>query len=221
MPPAPSLSTKSATAFKTMIEAELSNVAVTPIKLNAVASTNFSNYRAIIIGYDTGAGETWANAATVNQVKNSGKPVLGLGDGGYAFFGKLGLNIGYPLGAHSNLNEIYVLNTSQSIYKTPKAISIPASRRLRLYDTNPDAVKSYIKVKPSDVVLYGQQVGSPGYYMLAQQANRYMLWGFSGSAKDMSDTGTDLFANVLYYLLSLEVGRSRRRAPVGQSDRRF
>jgi hypothetical protein len=192
-----------ANAFKTMIEAELSNVTVTPIKLNAVASTDFSNYKGIIIGYDTGAGETWANAATVNQIKNSGKPVLAMGDGGYAFFGKLGLDIGYPKGAHSNLNEFYVMNTSQSIYKTPKTISIPASRRLKVYNTNPGAVRPYIKVKPSNVVLIGQQVGSPTYYLIAQQANRYILWGFSGSAKDMTDTGEDLYANLVSYLISL------------------
>ena len=192
-----------ASAFETMIEAELGNVNVTLIKLNAVASTNFSNYKGIIIGYDTGAGETWGTAAAVTQIKNSGKPVLGMGDGGYALFGKLGLDIGYPLGAHGSKNEFYVLNTSQSIYKTPKTISIPATRRLRVYDTTPSAVLSYIQVKPSDVVLFGQQVASSTYYLLLQQANRYILWGFSGSAKDMTETGTDLFANVVSYLISL------------------
>jgi len=65
------------------------------IKTTNILSTDFSQYDAIIIGPETGYLDTWGSTAQVSAIDNSNKPIIALGDGGYAFYGALGLNIGF------------------------------------------------------------------------------------------------------------------------------
>jgi hypothetical protein len=192
-----------ANAFKSLIEARLTNISVKLIPINSVSGTDFSTFSGIIVGPDTGDGSSWGTTAAVSQIKNSNKPVLGLGDGGYALFGKLGLSIGYPKGAHSGENEFFVIQPSHTIYKTPKAISVPASRRLKVYNVAVDSVKINLETVPSSVMVMGQEVGSNRYYLLLQQSDRFVLWGFNGGANQLSSNGQTLFGNVVSYLIGL------------------
>jgi len=192
-----------AAAYKSAIEAELSNVTVTTISMNNLASADLSKYAAIIVSYDSGGGSSWGNATQVNKLKNAGVPILGIGDGGYAFFGKLGLAIGYPNAAHGAKNEFYVMDPNQSIYKQPNELSIPASRRLQVYGSTNDSVVMHLDVVPANVTRFGQVVGDSDYYLLVLQANRYMLWGFNAGPGQMTTAGKDLLANLVSYLISL------------------
>ncbi|MBN1640719.1 MAG: protein kinase [Anaerolineae bacterium] len=188
--------------YEAAIEKELGTVAVTTIPLSKVATTDFSSYAAIIVGPDSGSSSSWGDAGAVNQVKNAGKPVLGMGDGGYAFFGKIGLFIGYPNAGHNAHDRFYVLNPSANIYKEPNAVSIPGDRRLQVYTTAADSVVLLDKNRPSSVTLLGQVVGSSQYYLLAAQTDKYVLWGFNQGAKQLTTAGSDLLANLVSYLLS-------------------
>jgi len=192
-----------AAAFKSAIEAELSNVTVTAISMNNLASADLSKYAAIIVSYDSGDGSTWGDATGVNKIKNAGVPVLGIGDGGYAFFGKLGLAIGYPNAAHGAKNEFYVMDPNQTIYKQPNELSVPASRRLQVYGATNDSVLLHLDVVPSSVTRIGQVVGDNSYYLLLLQSDRYLLWGFNAGPDKMTSTGKELFANLVSLLLSL------------------
>jgi hypothetical protein len=192
-----------AAAFESAIEAELSTVAVTTISMNNLASADLSTYEAIIVSADSGSGSSWGDTTGVNKIKNAGVPVMGIGDGGYAFFGKLGLTIGYPNAAHGSKNEFYVMDPNQSIYKQPNEISIPASRRLRTYGATNNSVLLHLEVVPSNVTRIGQVVGDSDYYLLLLQANRYVLWGFNGRADQMTTAGKELLANLVSYMVSL------------------
>ena len=56
-------------------------------------------YAALLIDPYSGFLETWAGSSdVVSLIRNSGKPAIGLGEGGYAYLGKLGSMLGYPHG---------------------------------------------------------------------------------------------------------------------------
>jgi len=192
-----------AAAFESAVEAELSNVAVTTISMNNLASADLSSYAAIIVSADSGSGSSWGDASSVSKLQSTGVPILGLGDGRYVFIGKVGLAIGYPKGAHGPKNEFYVMDPNQSVYKQPNELSIPASRRLQVYSATNDAVLLHLETVPSNVTRIGQVVGDSEYYLVLTQADRYMLWGFNAGPGQMTTAGKELFANLVSYLLSL------------------
>jgi hypothetical protein len=89
---------KGAEAFMKMLDAE--GFTVELIASGTAAEVDFSKYGLVVVGTDT-ERVAWKNIAPV--VEKAGKPVLGLGEGGYAFFGREGLKlaIGSPWGAHN------------------------------------------------------------------------------------------------------------------------
>ena len=71
------------------------------IPQSAVTATNFTTYTAIIVADDTGSLDQWgAGLSQVLPITSSSKPMIGLGEGGYAFFGQTGSPIGWPHGWH-------------------------------------------------------------------------------------------------------------------------
>lgn len=128
--------------------------------------------------------------------------MLGLGEGGYDVLGALGQDIGRPHGAHGAEQEIYVLNPNADIWNKPFDISIPASRRFKVYNTKPDSVYIHKNYVGGDVTGWAQRAGAPDYYMLLSEADRYMLWGYNGPANQLSTSGEQLLANTVSYLLS-------------------
>ena len=192
-----------ANGFKSLIESKLSNVSVKLIPINSVAGTDFGTFSGIIIGPDTGGGSSWGTTAAVNQIKNSDKPVLGLGDGGYAFFGKLSLVIGYPNGSGADRSGFFVIQPSHPIYKTPKAVSVPGDRKLKIYNAAVDVVALHMPNVYSSIEVMGRDLSSNEYYLLLQQSDRFILWGFNGSANQLTSSGQDLFGNLVNHLIGL------------------
>jgi hypothetical protein len=48
---------------------------------------------------------------------------------------------------------------------------------------------------PETVTVISREVDSYGYYPLALEHNRYLLWGFAGSPESMTEIGKSLFIN--------------------------
>ena len=61
------------------------------VTMTLAESHDFTSYRAIVIGHDTGDLSSWGTPTAVANINRSGVPTVGMGEGGYAFFGKLGL----------------------------------------------------------------------------------------------------------------------------------
>ena len=191
--------TSIANSYKALLEANGYSVILIP--MSSVATTNFSVYNAIIIGSNTTSGD-W-NPALASAVNSFGKPIIGLGeDGGYEFFGELGLNTGRPNGWHGNDNSIYVVDPTHTIFNTPNAISIPPSNIIVLY-TATNHVGIFLPSIPPSVVVLGREIGSATHYPLTLENNRYLLWGFHDSPNNMTTTGKDLFINVVNYMAPL------------------
>lgn len=189
-----------AQSFQTLLTAH--GIAVDLVNKSDTATVNFNNYKAIIIGNDTGYTLTWDPPEAITAINAVNTPIIGLGEAGYAFFGKLGLKIGYPEGAHGETNQIYVVDSAHQIFTTPNPITIPTDKIITIYT----ATKSVdILVGTTDeLTLLGRNPSQPGYYELISQKHedrQYVLWGFIDSPDVMTETGKNLFVNLVMWLI--------------------
>ncbi len=115
-----------------------------------LATTDFSTFDTIIIGDETGNLNEWAGsiapAASILQVgviDGSGKPVVGVGEGGYAFFSKPGQPNGWPYGWHGPQSGTIAVNPADPLFSTPNSIPLDASNAVQLYTADTNAVGIY------------------------------------------------------------------------------
>lgn len=186
-------------AYRSLLQAE--GFTVDLIALADVAKTLWGFYSLIVIGPDTGDGATWGDSAAVNSIAQSGRPVIGLGEGGYAFFGRLGLAIGYPRGWHGDENRAYVVDTAHPVWSSPYNIPIPRDRIVTVYKRT--AHVGIEVVRPTaDMVLVGREPGDQRHYDLLQQS-RYFLWGFQAGPSAMTEEGQHLFINLAQHMIGM------------------
>jgi hypothetical protein len=169
----------------------------TLIRLNDLTATPLDSYDLLIVANDTQDISTWNDSNTVAVIEDSGKPIVGLGEGGYTFFGLLGLSIGSPNGGHSNKNSIEVVDPNSSLFSTPYSIEIPEDRELQLYTETNDVGLYLWPAIPETVTVLAREVNNFPYSSLAMQHNRYLLWGFTESPQMMTEIGQTLFINVV------------------------
>jgi parallel beta-helix repeat protein len=187
----------SAQSYKTLLEAH--DIAVDLVPNSTAETWDYSSYELIFIGDDTGSLNYWEPAAAISVINSAGKPILGLGEGGYAFFGKLSLHIGYGNGWHGLENSIYVIDAGHQIFNYPTSISIPPDRIIQLYDWT-SHVGIDMPHPVEGVTPLGRESTATNHYPLIQEDTRYVLWGFSNAPADMTQTGKDLFVNVILWL---------------------
>ncbi len=179
---------------------------VTLVPLGNVTTTDFNPFDMTIIANDTGTLDQWGTppaattAAQVAQIIAPNKPILGLGEGGYAFFGRLSLFIGWPQGWHGPQN---ILTRAAGF---PAAIfSGVGPDPLQHYTAPTNSVGIYIKPSfPSDVTPAAMEYPADDHSSLIQQGCR-MLWGNSGNPSGMtgSPDGTLLFLNTVGFTRGL------------------
>lgn len=173
------------------------------IAQDAVLSTDLGPYDCTLIGPDTGYLSVWGDVGgnQANHIVNSGRPVLGLGEGGYAFFGQLGLHIGWGKGWHGNGRNVYVVDTSSPIWSSPNLIPIPDSRIVPLYSGETRYVAIHYPSPVTDATPIGREPDDPNHYQIIEQDGRFLLWGFSDGPVAMNLTGQQVFVNALKSLL--------------------
>ncbi|MBU0511140.1 MAG: hypothetical protein KKD28_10090 [Chloroflexi bacterium] len=167
------------------------------IHLNAVPQTYFGVYEMIIIGPDTGYLGNWGTTDALEVIVSTELPILGLGEGGYAFFGKLDLDIGHGNGAHGSGTSIDWANSGDRIWNTPYVISLPKVP-LQLYKENSGRVDIYLGSQPTGVVIFGYNDNNNLYADLILEDRVFLLWGFGDGPIAMTETGQRLFVNTTY-----------------------
>jgi hypothetical protein len=169
------------------------------IPLANVPTTNWSRYSLALIGPETGADASWGTPQAVAVLAQYRVPILGLGEGGYAFFGELGLAIGYPHGWHGAETRTCAMDTAHQVWNGPYDIPMPRERVVTLYK-HTNHVGIQVLRPSSDLTLLGREPADQVHYNLIQQTSRYLLWGFDAGPAAMTADGWHLFVNVARYL---------------------
>ncbi len=168
------------------------------VVLGNVATYDFTPDQAIIVGDDTGSLSSWGTQAAVDQIKRTNKPVLGVGEGGYAFFGRLALAIGWGNGWHAGPQTgAIVVDAASSIWSTPNAVPATTGGTVGLYTTGSPFVAIFNPTPVAGVTRIARQTDDASHYPLISQGGCYLLWGFSNSPATMTQAGRDLFENAL------------------------
>ncbi|MFX0114042.1 MAG: hypothetical protein ACFFB3_05810, partial [Candidatus Hodarchaeota archaeon] len=170
------------------------------IAIADISTEMLSAYDLILVGTDTGWLNNWGEPSQAIAVNSTGVPILGLGEGGYSFFGNLSLYIGWPNGRHASKHSINVTDSSHPIFNTPYTIN---GETIRLYNVTVGEVGINLPIEvipPSDLVLLGRESDDAEYYPLIQQTERYLLWGFTASPYWMTPAGRELFLNAVHFL---------------------
>jgi len=194
--------------FETMLENEGFSVELIP--LAAVANTSFGRYDLIIIADDTGDLDVWGTGpGQVTPIASAAVPILGLGEGGYAFFGQLGSPIGWPNGWHGPMDQVLEADPSLPHYMTPYNLNALLPGPFPVYKSPVNEVGIYLsqgilpQVEPIGLEP-PSQTGEPADHasVIADQTNPesswcYQLWGFSGGPTEMNVDGSQLFVNTV------------------------
>jgi serine/threonine protein kinase len=187
--------------FKTFLQSQ--GFVVKLIPQSDIGATNFNYYKAILIGHETGNAYDWGDSggSQANQIASTGKPIMGIGEGGSSFFSKLGLSIGWGDGWVGSGTDVTVVNPSYPYWNTPHNVSIPASNTISLYNNSTGFVAIYKPTPLMGIETIALQAGDTNHYMLIMQTSQFFLWGFEGAPSAMTGKGQRVFINMLSSLI--------------------
>lgn len=195
--------TASASAFQAFLSSE--GYSVQLIHINDVLTTNFGHYKLIIIGNDTGDLDTWGNAALQPfHIARGDRPLIGVGNGGYAYFGKLDMNIGWANGWHGTQREI-IGDANLPYYQFPYDLTGLLPGPLALYNEGVAEVGIHLPAPVAGVTPLGREPNDESHYpLITEQFGKvcHQLWGFAGNPRAMNSNGQQLFANAVRYGLN-------------------
>jgi hypothetical protein len=165
----------------------------------ASAATGLDATDLVVIGADTGAGGTWnPQAGLFEQIRDAGLPIVGLGAGGHAFFGRLGLAIGHPNGQAVNSAAIKVADfgASQKFYT---GVTVPGDQVIPVYSAAQPGIAIPFAAPPASGVRMAAMPDNAGLFPVVQLEQRYLLWGFDAGPAAMTASGRQLFINAMKF----------------------
>lgn len=193
------LDTATAGDFKALLEG--AGYTVDLIPQSAVSTTPFGNYDLIIVADDSGDLDQWGTPPIdPAPLVAAHKPIIGLGEGGYAFFGKIGSPIGWPNGWHGLQAKVLDANTIFAYYRSPNDLSGWLPGPFPIYRAPVNEVGIYMSAVPASVIPIGwEPAPNPDHASLTLDGC-YHLWGYSGGPIEMNGTGQNLFLNAVQYM---------------------
>jgi uncharacterized repeat protein (TIGR01451 family) len=169
------------------------------VPLTSILTTDFSVYKLILVADDTGSLDQWGltgfTDAEVSAITKPNIPIIGIGEGGYAFFGRLSMFIGWPQGWHGPQKQVSRSAGAPVDYFTG-IVGDPITH----YGSPVNSVGIYTKpAVPPGVTLIGDEVPSDDHTQIIQQGCR-LLWGASGNPLLMTADGQRMFLNAVGYM---------------------
>lgn len=190
--------------FKALLEGNGFTVVLIP--LAEVLKRDFSEFDLVIIAHDTGYLNEWPSGTAgaspeATHISAANKPVVGLGEGGYAYLGKDGKPVGWPNGWHGPLDAVNPVNTGASYWHVPNDFGVPPSP-LPLYLQPVAEVGIYLPSAPGTVA-FGLEVADKEHApLIAEKEDCDQLWGFAGPPEIMTGEAKKLFVNAVTYGLA-------------------
>jgi len=201
--------TTSADSFKTTLAGQ--GIRADLLQVDSINSFDFSGYSVVLIGNDTGNYDrTWGGVSVyeddprVIKIVGTGLPVIAVGIGNFFFDSKnLDLNIGALPSAVDNLQtSISKVDPSHTIWNSPNVIG---GTTVDIYQTAAPREELWGgSVGPGVVTLAQCPIVHMGglYYPIVSQ-DRFIQWGFRLSPDSWTQTGKDLFENVVTWCKGL------------------
>jgi serine/threonine protein kinase len=196
-----SADTAAAQDFQTLLQAN--GFLVDFVQQADILGANFQPYRAIILGPETGEEGRWGDedGEQLNYLVETGLPILGIGEGGFTFLTLYNEGVDGVQGITVQAASAAVENPSHPIWNTPKAVQIPGTGIVVLYNTNVDTWAVTSETPGVDQTRYGRLPDNPTQFTLLRQGALFMLWGYSGPPANMTSQGQPAFVNALFDLL--------------------
>ncbi|MBI3957819.1 MAG: hypothetical protein HY328_03340 [Chloroflexi bacterium] len=179
-------------------------IGVVPIPLADVTQTDWSKFKLVIVGSDTGDGRQWGNDEKVAALKKAAR-IVGMGKGGHAFLGKLGLLIGAPNGTQLQAHKISAGDPQLTSLRVPYDLTalVRNQREMSLFEKPVDTVAIDLSSQPAALLPHAlldgaNRVSDAG--LIVGQGCR-TLWGFGGAPNQMTPLGQSLFVNLIVFAL--------------------
>jgi uncharacterized repeat protein (TIGR01451 family) len=195
--------TADASSFYNLLVNAGYTVALVP--LGDILTTDFTQFDLILIADDSGTLDQWGSGgltdSQVTKIISANKPIIGLGEGGYAFFGHVGLFIGWPQGWHGPDNDM----AKSGGPVDPTFFNGVLPNPVVTYTDQKNEVSIYLggKTPPSDVISIGLETPPTDHSPLILQGCR-LLWGNSGNPNGMTANGTTVFLNGVSYMINFQ-----------------
>ncbi len=168
-----------------------------PLSAYALTTTQLSDYRGFIIASDSAlAGQDWATATLRNALNAAGLPILGLGEGGYALFNDLGLNLGSTSAVTrmANMTRTQAFSPGAPVWSQPFVLM--GGSPYTVFDHSPGLRLDLGTAPPVGVEFIGTDPGTPNLINVGRENTRYALWGFGNGPIDMTENGKRAFVNL-------------------------
>lgn len=188
-------------AFKTLLQQN--GCSVTLLDRSKAGIFDYSGYAMILIGNNTDTlhgAQDW-NPSDAMTIKNTGKPILLIGEGGALFAGDIQDTVNWGTSAGNILTGVKAFDPTSVLYKQPKLISVGADSIVTLYSSASRVISFYAKSLPvHEVAMIGIEPGYSKYYPVLIAGTKFGSFGFYSDAGAMTATGKDFFVNLVYYV---------------------
>ena len=182
--------------------------AATRLSTTDVSTADLSGFDVLFVESRTGnVGDWYGDSTAVENIRNSGKPILAAGFGGACLLWEMGdydhnwmngANLSDTTGTSDQACHIKVMAPDLPIFTTPIPFHIPADSIIEVY-TQTALIEQYAPETGDTTLLLGQDVVNNSYYPLTAEGNT-VLWGFTNGPDRMTRTGKDLIVNIVKHL---------------------
>lgn len=181
--------TTSAASFKSLLDSE--NVKTDLISMGNLGSADLSPYDVILIGSDTG---DWSDPSMVTAVLSAAKPVVAVGQGGAWFLDRVpDLYAGWGNSALFSATQGSVV--TREIFGYPHDLGVSPGDTVTVYSSAVSALGLY---DPDLVTIHMLRHTSLTTYHYIVREGTFYMWGFYGAPSAMTQTGRDLFTNLVF-----------------------
>ena len=171
-------------------------------RLREIPSTDLSVYHLLVVGPDTSAYGVFSASDIAGLLLQYPLPVLGLGQGGSAFFEQAGLAIGWSQSWLSSDPAVDVVDPAARYWSEPYTIT-PFERRVQLFAERLEEIGVYVPKPSSSLTLIGRETGDQAHYPVLREVHgerSFILWGYSRGPNTMTDDGRALLVNLSHSL---------------------
>lgn len=170
------------------------------VHLRDVPALDLRTYALLIIGPETGHRGEFHAPDIGGLLLQYPLPVLGMGEGGAAFFEMADLRISWGNTWYSSNHEVFAVTPGSRYWQLPYAVELGATAPLaKLYPEPLPELGVYMPEPGGSIELIAREVKDQQHYSVIRENRRersFILWGYNAGPSMMTESGQELFVNV-------------------------